>query len=354
MKYYVFGIIILIISVFVSVVLHLKGLRQILRRPAFQKYEIFGMKVKKLLAYTGIAILILSGLSILTLWTIQKFGDDNQRNFTEVKNQNRLIYDSLLSVSAAIRKGVVNDSFSYSINKALKSIDSLNGNQTDTIKSFLLNVLGKEKKEWAINTRRRSWIIFLVLFFSSLWLFWKYKKTKKPKYLIYSAITSLLSFGYESIVKFSPKVGFDINIEKATCICDSSKIVSFTKEISVGPFNDGFDSIPNSLLKNGIDSIQKEFSDKKIITIYITGGVDKRPLRGESKKKYGDNFMLAQSRANAIKRALSETSQFNLSNVDFRVNVSAANNFKDSISKSELAQDRVVRVSATYLSGSDW
>ena len=72
---------------------------------------------------------------------------------------------------------------------------------------------------------------------------------------------------------------------------------------SIGPFVEGFDTLYADSMARELAELESGMATppRKYTQIDIYGGVDKRPLKGLSKKIFGDNITLGQARAEWVK-----------------------------------------------------
>lgn len=143
-------------------------------------------------------------------------------------------------------------------------------------------------------------IYFLLSYNSSL-------KSKMAK-IAASLATSLLITG---AAKFSIDPSFELTIDhlnfnfNSKCGCEAKNEGAFCLIDSIGPFTPGFDSFQSNQERKLLD-LKDSLSINKYSEIFIFGGVDKRQLGKTSAKKFTDNLILAQARANMIEDSINK------------------------------------------------
>src|SRR6218665_742478 len=129
-------------------------------------------------------------------------------------------------------------------------------------------------------------------------------------YQVLFAIFGILFF----ILNVVSSACLDSRLEKCEqrfCCCEIQKCLIIDNKKggyysligTVGPFITGSNSLERSNNKL-FNKLANLIYTKKYSTLFIIGGVDKRQLKNDAAKKYGDNLSLAQSRANIVKDSI--------------------------------------------------
>lgn len=165
------------------------------------------------------------------------------------------------------------------------------------------------------------------------------------KYHLAAILTFLLAV-FLMICMFFKKTPPPVKDPGKTYKTYNTSSVSFT----IGPFVEGFDTLqPDSVdykLSQLKDSLTRPFRTYTEMDIY--GGVDCRQLRRESKKKFGDNITLAQSRAEWVKDKIES---FNCTNKSCRLfaSVVGARKYAYEYTAEDYAMSRYVIINCRYV-----